>query len=438
MRLLRGSADDATVSAGALLQAWGIDGDAADLPVMALPFPLAYLVAVGKWSSLVVLARWHKHCTFLKSPCPGPFPDWPPSSATIWAHVGEASRRDGDECEAQRMSHTFLSWALQQLRSWSVTILRSSPQGDIEKHALERFASTLDSWHHSMLACAGLAPPLHAGKRFIHDSRKLVECIRMCAGLRGGADNLTEVVSRGLALAAPPFIAGPLIAALQTAASSSKMPKPSLLRRYHLALDIALMLFVRRRASKVNGRVYRFAHADSSPIAGFDWLWTQHTEIAEVAAPAAFQAICKLAAETKSYRADADAYADDGEALADDAHDAGQWIIDGMVENPPHIWDAWHKTICKSFFEVINPPSALGAGHRGVANKASHLMFATALHTPASTPLSTECDSFHAICTDMGIELSIADFLCKDPQELLPPWVGRTFAYDLEDSETQK
>ena len=71
MRLLRGAqqygdADigsvmgDAVVAQAALRE-WKLEtDDPAELPVLALPFPLAYLVSIRSWSHVVVLARWHR------------------------------------------------------------------------------------------------------------------------------------------------------------------------------------------------------------------------------------------------------------------------------------------------------------------------------------------------------------------------------------------
>ena len=47
----------------------------------------------------------------------------------------------------------------------------------------------------------------------------------------------------------------------------------STIQRSQFLLDAALLVFLR---SRTTGPVVRFGHADSSPIAGYDWLWTEY------------------------------------------------------------------------------------------------------------------------------------------------------------------
>eukprot|EP00972_Heterocapsa_arctica_P052622 7743667-Heterocapsa_arctica.AAC.1 len=80
-----------TVSAKALLRAWGVDSAAADLPVLLLPFPIAYVVSVRGWDNLLLKAAWHQSFNMFKPGCrhfpssPGPVPGWPPDCAPVWA-----------------------------------------------------------------------------------------------------------------------------------------------------------------------------------------------------------------------------------------------------------------------------------------------------------------------------------------------------------------
>ena len=41
-------------------------------------------------------------------------------------------------------------------------------------------------------------------------------------------------------------------------------------------------------------------------------------------------------------------------------------------------------------FEVINPPTALGGGHRGVVDKAARLVYAWSLHAPCAKALASK------------------------------------------------
>ena len=43
----------------AQLRFWGIDSDPKDIPMLLLPWPLAFLTSHHKWSRLLLLTRWH-------------------------------------------------------------------------------------------------------------------------------------------------------------------------------------------------------------------------------------------------------------------------------------------------------------------------------------------------------------------------------------------
>jgi hypothetical protein len=102
VRLLRGvclfgsrrsqAAPADTMSAKALLRAWGVGAAAEDIPVLLLPFPVAYLLSVRAWGSFLLLARWHRglhmHRFSRASRLPGPVLGWPPRDSAIWARIG--------------------------------------------------------------------------------------------------------------------------------------------------------------------------------------------------------------------------------------------------------------------------------------------------------------------------------------------------------------
>ena len=309
---------------------------------------------------------------------------------------------------AEDLSIEFLGWVTQQIQLWSSTIMQAAPCGeqrDRERRALERVMCTLGGWHQALLNASGFAPPVGSGsRRFVHDSRKILECIRLASYLQGGADHLSEVMQRALQCAAPRLLSGALV---ETLRQPSVMPSPALIRRYELALDIALVLAVRKRAD--SGAMFRFGHADSSPIAGFDWLWSQHMELRASSAPDVLSAMLKLGS-----------MAEDRRRGAGDAPPA-EWA----VQPPSDECKALLLTLQKSFFEVINPPAALGSGLRGLANKASHMAFAWALHCPSQRPPSSYTGGFRSMTTDMGVELSLADFHCDRLEALFPEWVIR-------------
>ena len=441
---------DAFVRAGPLLRSWGVEQDAADVPVLVVPFPIAYLVTVRAWTHLMVLTRWHKaafgHDIRWKGQDPSAgrvVPSWPPDDAACWAQSG---MRQNDDDRNNDLTPEFLEAALKvnssacihvystcdstmiliiedglcfklcycialeaaifQLREWSRTILEHSANPAEDKDLLDQYVSTFQSWYADLLSSHGVAPGLSFHRKFVHSSKVLVKCVRMASFLKSGPSALVDVLEQGLSLVAPRFISNGLLEALHK--KPSKPPSPSLLRRYELALDIALILAVRARQGRGHGDSFKFGHADSSPMAGFDWLWTQTTELSMQNSVRALKAVHTLAASAGEVRR---------------CIDAGRLELEPAIDQMLPRWKPWLAIINESFVEVINPPAALGSGHRGLANKASHLMFAEALHLPANKRLSEATEAFRCMTTDMGVEMSMADMYCSAPEELLPEWV---------------
>ena len=60
---------------------------------------------------------------------------------------------------------------------------------------------------------------------------------------------------------------------------SKLIPSETLLRRYELSLDVALLL-TEQEHSYIIGPLVLLSWIDSSPMAGFDWLWSAHHEVA--------------------------------------------------------------------------------------------------------------------------------------------------------------
>ena len=287
------------VQAQLLLRAWGIEQPAADVPILMVPFPVAYLVMKSNWSSLVLLTRWHRAFNLglpwvamsgdfgprRAEEAPGPMCGWPPADSDAWRCMGEQCANDLElEEETARIEvHDFsaeqCSNMSAKLRQHAPTILAAVPREacDQERVELATMVRQLDKWRDALLNNSGELPNVNLTQsRFRHTSEHLVETIRLVSKLQGGPSSLRDVVKKSLALAAPGFIARPLIQALEAEQKTKRLPSPSLIRMNELAIDIALMLFTRRRPSKP---VARFGHADSSPISGVDWLWHQFTEL---------------------------------------------------------------------------------------------------------------------------------------------------------------
>ncbi len=77
----------------------------------------------------------------------------------------------------------------------------------------------------------------------------------------------------------------------------------------------------------------------------------------------------------------------------------------------------------------MNPPAALGSGHRTLASKVAAEVFKMALQEPFGKPLRRHADTFVSFTSDMGVELGIPDFAVSGQsdciEQLLPSWFHR-------------
>eukprot|EP00971_Amphidinium_carterae_P352356 6492561-Amphidinium_carterae.1 len=79
-------------------------------------------------------------------------------------------------------------------------------------------------------------------------------------------------------LACPQFLIGALKTGLQAESELTQMPRPSTLAAHRLSLDMAIIAL--SRAHSVKQAYVRYGWSDSSPVAGFDWLWSQEHRVA--------------------------------------------------------------------------------------------------------------------------------------------------------------
>lgn len=100
-----GSAGDTALQRGApnarlQLERLGLDGPedprADDMPVLAVPFPIAFLILHGSWSRLLLRTQWHRSFRNHRDRvCEGPLQNWPPQGAAAWRHAGENENKAG-------------------------------------------------------------------------------------------------------------------------------------------------------------------------------------------------------------------------------------------------------------------------------------------------------------------------------------------------------
>jgi hypothetical protein len=170
-------------------------------------------------------------------------------------------------------------------------------------------AARFDRWSLSWKQCLNLisAPRGEGwGSRFRHDSRKMLHVIRLASKLRGGASSLAEIVAKSLAAVLPNFLQQSFLDdALDLRIDvKAALPSPAISRRYEIALDIALMLLQRNsvQSSASSGSSFvRMGLADSSPMAGFDWLWSEYYELDKRNVVSTFEAVVSLTGAIEAF-----------------------------------------------------------------------------------------------------------------------------------------
>ena len=180
-----------------------------------------------------------------------------------------------------------------------------------------------------------------------HCGKQVIQCLRFANHFRGGSKEVHQLLLEAVCLAVPPPVAGPLLAHL---CNPGALPSPTRLREHELGLDLALCMATRSRGQ----RVCRFGHTDSSPISGFDWLWTQYTEIPEHQVWNVFVAVRRMQNASRAY---ADVHSDSDGVVAN-------WMVHTTADG-----EAWCKVILANTLHMVCPPAALGSGHRAVAHK---------------------------------------------------------------------
>ena len=177
-----------------------------------------------------------------------------------------------------------------------------------------------------------------------------------------------------------------------------------------------MILLQKQRATELRD-AFRVFWADSSPLAGYDWEWSQYHEVRTSDAIKVFDAVTSLHYAIKEF---VDNFEDE---LLDGEKDLLRHKI--PMEPQPE-WKPLHDILEGAIYEHIHTPAALGSGNRSLADKASAEAFKMALSTPDTIPLLSEADMFEVATGDMGTELGLPAFVLERTHEaLLPDWFDR-------------
>lgn len=217
----------ASTSAASVLQEWGMNANADDIPVLLLPFPIALLACHQQWRKLLVLARWHPQinlehdCRTKATKLHGPIAAWPPSESPVWEHVGRNLEEHWRLAETP-LTASSLATIASELRRWAPAILSAQEPENVagERQALEECVGRLQSWSTSLLEVSGVLHKSRQASKFRHDSKQLIECLRFSRYLSGGADHLVAALERALALSLPPALVGEFLRAANESVSA--------------------------------------------------------------------------------------------------------------------------------------------------------------------------------------------------------------------------
>ena len=424
--------DTSFVTASQLLRAWGIQVEAEDIPILMVHWPTAYLIMQRDWNKVLSRIAWHMGLTgirphrkaqarnFLANP--GPLPHWPPPDSSAWEYVGEACSISDPKVP---MSAARCRDIAGDIRLWSAHTWSFEPHlVEQERLRMERAVIDLQSWS-NMLAFQSMKQE----HKFKYESFKLLECVRMCAYLKGGGDCLADVVERSLRIALPGLLAG-----MDTEDLKCKLPSRRVIGRAELSLDLSLVLLMRLRCA--SSSFFRWGWSDSSPIAGFDWLWHRYIEVSQSKVVETADALNRLAASTRQFARRQERFLQKA-ASVDVEVDSPQNAYFTLASS----WQPLLEILKVNIFEVVCPPSALGSGHRGLAHKVAETPSNWAFETPETMPLRNVACQYEGHTSDAGTELSIPDFYNTRPEELLPAWMRNRgscpdVSNDFEDNES--
>lgn len=379
--------------------AWRLPPDvsADSIPCLLLPEALCHLVARGLWKSLVCTGTWV--AALRKQGFPSPFGDWPDE---------EWMQRVCGLVHPPDLSTPFSSEACREIVS-AIREFAGKARG-IDPDAQMRLSDAVDTVGGWALSLEGARGYVYTdiGKKSVHDSAVLIECIRAARFVGGGASRLKEAACMQIRAVLPPSL-GPSLA--EEVQQSRTIPSSSALQRHELGLDMSLMLLERRR--KESGpAVVRFGWADSSPQGDHNWLWLQHHSIPVESLVPTMYAVFDLALSMESLVAEQD----------ESGPGTGERCEFAFDEEMLGSWAPWLKQIGSSIHEHIHPPADLQSGFEGVLHKAAAMTWSLAMECPSRQALRQVVLSFASFTTDMGVEVGLSD-LRQSADQLVPSWL---------------
>lgn len=163
---------------------------------------------------------------------------------------------------------------------------------NLESQKLQECVAKLDGWANQIADVDGHGPRVKG--TFSHSSEKLLNAVWYCFDLKGGAQKLSATLKKAVPCVVPAFLAGIVSRNLDKRQSDAValVPGATTVRQGSLVLDLAFSRM--RQRLNVDKDMARFLWSDSSPMFGFDWLWTQAHELPRDQLAATCQAVLSL------------------------------------------------------------------------------------------------------------------------------------------------
>ena len=369
-----------------------------DLPVLKVPWPIVALILTKRFSTLFLSVSWHGGTAGRSryEKIAGPIPGHPPQAHCVWEHVGEIENVVPLEIDGFDLGPENLERVLQHLNETVLEVVRlecDRGANQITKARSQQFSNLLEGWINNMYTCLGVMSCSSKPRRLQFSSDCIVQCLRLLQKYNVAPLNLAGILHSAGNVTMPECLQ-----ALHGNLVQATLCSRSLLGRMTLALDMAMLLLVRERPSAQRACV-RYELSDASFLKGYDWLWSQYHELDLIDAwdtysayVNIYDAIHEYCRENRQLDAEVELPADD----LGDAQPIQTW--DWRSHYPLETWSAWLATLEHNFRENVNPPMALGGGHRRLADKASTEVYKWALQSKDMASLELFSQSFIGHC----------------------------------------
>ena len=193
------------------------------------------------------------------------------------------------------------------------------------------------------------------------------------------------------------------------------LPSASLVQRYELSLDVAMVLLTRILKRRMPAGE-KFSLCDSSPVGEHDWIWSLYYHISRERIIPLFKAVTTLKISIEKYVSDLRPH--------NDECDAAPLTMDELTF-VDESWKPLLREIRTSMVCFINTPCAMASGHSKLPDKVSAEVYKMHLATPSETFLEDEAATFRCNTSDMGVEAGLPTFKADSVEGLLPEWVER-------------